>query len=102
MIHITEKYGIDVSDRCYVVGPIARQTNKKTGEEGEIITNGSYYPTFEGALRHVRRKIHMDAVRNTDGNLDAALAAIRVADERFAEVISGIDEPRRTQGNEHG
>ena len=102
MIHITEKYGVDVSDRCYVVGAIARQTNKKTGEESEIIANGSYYPTFEGALRHVRRKMHLDAVRDTDGNLDAALAAIREADRRFAELISGIDEQGRTQGHEHG
>lgn len=85
------KYGIDASDRCYEVGKIGKITDKKTGEEREYIKNARYYVTFNDALRYIRKAMHFEAIRNMDGDLNAAIEAIKQADERFAELISGVE-----------
>lgn len=85
------KYGIDASDRCYCVGKLYKITNKKTGEEIEYISNGRYYGTLKGALSSIRKDMHLEAIMNMNGDLQAAIEALRKADEQFEKLISGIE-----------
>lgn len=84
-------YGIDASDRCYEVGKVGKNTDKKTGEEKEYIMNPSYFTSLAGALKHIRKKMHFEAVRNMDGDIQAAIEALGKADEQFGKLISGIE-----------
>lgn len=89
MIHIGD-YGIDVSDKCYTVGKVSKITDKKTGEEKEYLINPSYATSFAFALKCVRKAMHREAIKNTDGDLNAAIEAIKRCDERFERMISKI------------
>lgn len=84
------KYGIDASDRCYEVGKIGKITDKKTGEEKEYIKNARYYGSLDGALRCIRRDMHFEAIRDMDGDLNAAIEALKQVDERFEKLIKGV------------
>ena len=85
------KYGIDASDRCYEVGKIGKITDKKTGEEKEHIVNPSYFPTIQGALKHIRKKMHFETVKNMDGDIQSAIEALRKTDEHFEKLISIVE-----------
>lgn len=92
MIRVIDKYGIDASDRCYEVGKIGKTTDKKTGEVKEYIANASYVSSLQQALKVIRKKMHLEAIKNIDGDLHAAIEVIKKADERFEELIKDIEK----------
>lgn len=90
MIRIVDKYGIDVSDKCYVAGKIGKQIDKKTGSEIEYIQNPAYCTSVQSALNAIRKRMQMDALRNMNGDLETATNKIRALDERFEQMIEKI------------
>ena len=95
MIRVIGDYGIDASDKCYAVGRISKLKEKKdgkyTGEEKEYLINPSYVTTFTGALKCIRKDMQRETIKSIDGDLKAAIEAIQKCDERFEQMIAGID-----------
>ena len=89
MVRILEKYGIEVSEKCYAVGKIRNTTDKITGQPEEEIQSPAYCTTLEGALQALRRKMHLDAIKPFDGTLEEAVEKIRSLDDRFCAAIEG-------------
>ena len=87
MIYI-DCYGIDVSDKCFTVGKISKITDTKTGTEKESLITPSYATSFASALKCVRKMMQREAIKNTDGDLNAAINAIRRSDVRFESLIA--------------
>lgn len=94
MIHVLGKYGIEVSDKCYAAGKIGKTkvTDKKTDVTTEVdcIQNPAYCTSFQSALKAIRKRMQMDALKNIDGDLEAAVNEIRALDERFEKMIEKI------------
>lgn len=90
MIRIIGKYGIDVSDKCYVAGKIGKQIDKKTGAEVEYIQNPAYCTSVQNALNAIRKRMQMDALRNAECDLETATNKIRALDEHFGQMIEKI------------
>ena len=86
------KYGISASDRSYEVGRIAQTKDKKTGSVVEYLTGVSYFSTLQGCLKWIRKRMHFDTVRKLDGDLQAAVEALRKSDEQFEQMIAGIEK----------
>lgn len=87
MIRILEKYGIEVSDKCYAVGKISNTTDKKTGKLLEVLQSPSYCTTIEAAVKALRRKLHMDSIKSFDGTLEAAINEIHKRDEMICAAL---------------
>lgn len=88
-------YGIDVSDKCYAVGKISKIKVKKEGKEvGErdYLINPSYATSFAFALKCVRKAMHREAIGSTDGDLNAAIEAIKQADAMFESFLEQIEQ----------
>lgn len=81
------KYGIDTTERCYAIGKIRKTTDKKTGEEMEVLDNPGYYTTFSSALLGLHRRISLDAVAAVDGDLLTAITAVQKHTKDFEEVV---------------
>lgn len=90
MIHVLGKYGIEVSDKCYAAGKIGKQTDKKTGVEFDYIQNPAYCTSIQSALKAIRKRMQLDALKNIDGELEMAINEIRVLDERFERLIGKV------------
>lgn len=94
MIRIGD-YGIDVSDRCYAVGKVSKikvkKNKKETGEEKEYLINPSYTTSFTYALKCVQKSMRREAIKNTEGDINAAIDAIKQADERFEQMIEKLE-----------
>ena len=94
MIHVLGKYGIEVSDKCYAAGKIGKQKitdkNTKITTEVDCIQNPAYCTSFQSALKAIRKRMQMDALKNIDGDLEAAVNVIRTLDERFEKMIERI------------
>lgn len=90
MIRIMDKYGIEVSEKCYAVGKIGKSTNKKTGEVTEDLQHPAYCTSIASALKAVRKRLHMDAVKSFDGPLEEAIDKIRAIDDRFNAEVAKI------------
>ena len=91
MIHVLGKYGIEVSDKCYAAGKIGKQTDKKTGVEFDYIQNPAYCTSIQSALKAIRKRMQLDALKNIDGELETAINEIRALDERFEKLIKKIN-----------
>jgi hypothetical protein len=85
-----DKYGIEVSEKCYAVGKIGKVTNKNTGEVREALQCPAYCSTIANALNALRRRIHMDAVKTFDGTLEEAVDKIKAIDDRFNAEVAKI------------
>lgn len=90
MIKVIGKYGIEVSDKCYAAGKIGKQTDKKTGKEFDYIQNPAYCTSVQSALKAIRKRMQMDALKNIDGDLETAINEIRALDERFEKMVEKI------------
>lgn len=91
MIYIMEKYGIDVSDKCYAVGKICKTTDKKTGKQIEVLQSPSYCTTIESAIRALRHKLHMEAIKSFDGTLEEAVRKIQAMDEKIYAELKAVN-----------
>ena len=90
MIRILGKYGIDVSDRCYSVGKICTTTDKKTGNQVEVLQAPSYCTTVEAALKSLRKRLHMEGLKSFDGTLEEAVKRVQAMDDRFNKEMEKI------------
>lgn len=90
MIRIMDKYGIEVSDKCYAVGKIGKSVDKKTGKESEILLHPSYCTSVASALNALRKRLHMDVVKSFDGTLEEAVSKINAIDDRFNAELAKI------------
>lgn len=90
MIRIIDNWGIDASERCYEVGKIGKLVVKKTGEEKEYIMGASYVSSFQEALVFIRKRLRLETIKDIEGDLGAAIEALKRSDERFEEVIKDI------------
>ena len=94
MIHVIDKYGIEVGDKCFSAGKIGKvkQTNKETKVTTEVICiqNPAYCTSVQSAIKAVRKRMQMDALKNFDGDLEAAIGKIQETDARFEELVAKI------------
>lgn len=90
MIRVMDKYGIEVSEKCYAVGKIGKSINKKTGEVNEDLQHPAYCTSIANALGVIRKRLHMDAVKSFDGTLEDAIDKIRAIDDRFHAEVAKI------------
>ena len=91
MIRVLDKYGIEVSDRCYAVGKICTTTDKKTGKQVDIIQAPSYCTSVESAIKSLRRRLHMEGLKSFDGTLGEAVKRVQEMDDKFNAEISTIN-----------
>lgn len=87
MIKVIDGYGIDVLDNCYAVGKISR--SKK--DDREYIASPAYVGSIGAALTFLCKTLRRDALKNINGDLEAAVEAIRRSDARLTEAIEEID-----------
>lgn len=90
MIRVLDKYGIEVSDRCYAVGKICRTTDKKTGKVVEVLQAPSYCTSVESAIKSLRKRLHMEGLKSFDGTLDEAVKCVQEMDGRFNKEMEKI------------
>lgn len=94
MIYVIDKYGIEVSDKCFAAGKIGKvkQTDKKTNVTSEIecIQNPAYCTSVQSALKTIRKRMQMDGLKNFNGDLETAIVKIQDIDARFEEIVSKI------------
>lgn len=94
MIRVIDKYGIEVGDKCYAAGKIGKQKvtdkNTKTTTEVEYIQNPAYCTSVRSALKAIRKRMQLDALKNMDCALETAINEIRALDERFEKLVENI------------
>lgn len=91
MIRVIDQWVIDTDGRQYVGGKLAYKTDSK-GNTTEYIQQPFYYPTLSGCLRAISARLRIESIKDTEGDLQAALAALKAADTRLIEAISVFDE----------
>lgn len=91
MIKVLDKYVIDSDGRQFVAGKLASRVNNK-GETEEYIKDPMYFPSFAMCLHGINRRMRLEAIKNADGDMEAAIAAIKAADERLMKVIAKYDD----------
>lgn len=90
MIRVIGKYGVEVGDKCFTIGKVSKQTNKNTGETSEVLTNPGYYTSLAGSLEGIRKRMQLEALKDLDGTLEAAVEAVKAVDARFEALIGKI------------
>lgn len=93
MIRVIKNYGIEVTDRCYVVGRITVvQKKNKDGilEKYEIISQPAYFPTFTGCLKWLVERSRADSIRGVDCDLKTAVQVMSEADKRLNKAFAGL------------
>lgn len=98
MIRVLDKYGIEVSDKCFAVGKICttteKKTDKQTGEtivrQVEVLQAPSYCTTVEAALKSLRKRLHMEGLKSFDGTLEEAVKRVQAMDDRFNKEMEKI------------
>ena len=90
MIRIMDKYGIEVSDKCYAVGKIGKSIDKKTGKESETLLHPAYCTSIASALKALRGRLIADSIKSFDGTLEEAVDRIRTLDDRFNAELAKI------------
>lgn len=90
MIKVIDKYVIDSDGRQFVAGKLASRV--KEGQTEEYIKDPMYYPSFALCLHGINRRMRLEAIKNTDGDIEAAIEAIKKADDRLMKVIAKYDD----------
>ena len=91
MIQVTDDFVIDSDGTQYVMGRLGKRLNKNKGMIEEFIRDPSYYATFSQAILGVSRRMRAEAIKNTNGKLSLALAALKQADIRLIEALKTYD-----------
>ena len=90
-----DKYGIQVDEKCYVVGiPKMEKYKDKKGVEKEIETldKTTYHSGLGEAIKNIRKRMHMEALKKYDGDLDGALDVIAKVDAKFDRLLAKIEK----------
>lgn len=91
MIHVIDDWVIDSDGKQYVCGRLAKSKDK-SGEMKDCIRDPFYYSTVSGCLQALSRRLRLEAIKNTDGGLDALLGAVRGCDTRLIDALSVFQE----------
>ncbi|MDD6936032.1 MAG: hypothetical protein SPG80_07100 [Candidatus Ventricola sp.] len=91
MIQVIDDFVIDSDGTQYVMGRLGKRLNKNKGAIEEFIRDPSYYATFSQAILGVSRRMRAEAIKNTNGELSLALAALKQADMRLIEALKAYD-----------
>lgn len=92
MIKVIDKWVIDTDGKQYVGGKLAKRVNNTTGETEEYIQQPFYHTTFAGCIKAISARLRMEAIKNIDGDLEAATKAIQAADNRLLKAMGVYDE----------
>lgn len=90
MIRVLNKYGIEVSDKCFAVGKICVTTDKKTGKQVEVLQSPAYCTSVASAIKALRRRLHMEGLKSFDGPLDEAVKRVQEIDGVFNKELEKI------------
>lgn len=90
MIRVLNKYGIEVSDKCFAVGKICTTTDKKTGNQVEVLQAPSYCTTVEAAIKSLRKRLHMEGLKSFDGTLEEAVKRVQAMDDKLNKELEKI------------
>ena len=90
MIRLRDGYGLDVLSNCYAVGKIKTVRNKNDGSEKDVVIAEGYFSDPAQALKWFLKQLRMNAVRETDGEFDAFVRAIRDADEKMNGLLQSV------------
>ena len=91
MIKVIDKWVIDTDGKQYICGKLASRVTKE-GITEEYIKDPCYYTNLAGCVRGISRRLRMEAIKNTDGDADALLAAVRGADTRLMKALGVFDD----------
>lgn len=91
MIHVMNKFVIDTDGRQYIVGKLASRKTKEGATE-EYIKDATYFTSISRAVEDVCRRVRMEAIARTDGDLEAACKAIHAADTRLIKALGVFAE----------
>lgn len=90
MIHVIDNWVIDSDGKTYTGGKLSTRT-RKDGTTEVYIKDAFYYSTLTGCIRAISMRMRAQAIKNIDGNLESALAALQAADKRLMDAISVFD-----------
>ena len=91
MIKVLDKWVIDADGKQFVAGKLASRVNKD-GQTEEYIKDPMYHTTFAGCVQAISKRMRLEAIRNTDGDMEAAIEAIKKADARLMKAIGKFDD----------
>ena len=91
MIRVVDRWVIDSDGKTYTGGKLATRT-LKDGTTEEYIKDPFYHSTFAGCVQAISRRMRAEAIKNTDGDMEAAIAAIQAADKRLLKAVGKFDE----------
>lgn len=90
MIKVLDKWVVDSDGKQYVAGKLASRV--KDDQPEEYIKDPMYTASFASALAAIGRRMRMEAIKGTDGDIEDAIAAIRKADERLMKAVGKLDD----------
>lgn len=90
MIKVLDKWVIDSDGKQFVAGKLASRV--KDGQTEEYIRDPMYHTTFAGCVQAISKRMRLEAIKNADGDMEAAIAAIRAADNRLMKAIGKFDD----------
>ena len=97
MIRVMDKWVIDSDGKTFTGGKLATRT-LKDGAKEEYIKDAFYYSTLAGCVQAISRRMRAEAIKNTDGGIEAALAAVQAADKRLIKAIEKFEGIRVVTG----
>ena len=95
MIRVIDKWVIDTDGKCYVGGKLETRTIKDKDDNPvteEYIKQPFYHTTFLGCVKAISARMRMEAIKRTDGDLEAAIQAIQRADKRLTKALGVFEE----------
>ena len=90
MIHVIDKWVIDSDGKTYTGGKLATRT-LKDGTKEEYIKDAFYHSTLAGCIQAISRRMRAEAIKNMDGNIEAAIEAVQAAYKRLMDAIGVFD-----------
>lgn len=91
MVRVVDRWVIDSDGKNYTGGKLATRT-LKDGTTEEYIKDPFYYTTFAGCVRAISRRMRAEAIKNMDGDMEAAIKAIQAADKRLLKAIGAFND----------
>jgi hypothetical protein len=85
MIHVIDKYYIDVEDTCYTVG--RKSIAMRNGEETEVFKPMHYWGTLKMAVKDISELYRKDKLSESDVSLVEAIKIIQKADNVLENVL---------------
>ena len=97
MIRVFDKWVIDSDGRqysCGELGTIKVKIKNEAGEEElvdkESIKSPMYHTTFVGCLQALSRRMRQKVIKDMDGTLENAIAAIQAVDKRLMDAMGVV------------